>query len=182
MKLNIGGQQGLVDREIPKGWTCVDLLPGADITCDIQNTVLPIEDNSVEAIYCSHVLEHLWPWNHIFTVREFLRVLKPGGQLRVVVPDMDIAIQIYLKSKNKGMALASCMRWWFNPTQDEEGRIIFGHVGSFNYTLLHMLIEKAGFGDITRKAYEATNYPVFKGWDNPIHERTSIYIEAMKAK
>lgn len=90
MKLNIGGQQTL--GRFPEGWTCVDILPGADIHCDIAESPLPFSDATVDAIYCSHVLEHIWPWRLEFTLNEFQRVLAPGKSIRIVVPDMDIAI------------------------------------------------------------------------------------------
>ena len=45
---------------------------------------LPIADASFDAILCTEVLEHLeWPRE---SVREFFRVLKPGGRLFLTVP------------------------------------------------------------------------------------------------
>src|SRR5512142_3223126 len=44
-------------REEMRGWTSVDLNVGADIQHDLT-TPLPLPDDSVDAIYSSHVLEH----------------------------------------------------------------------------------------------------------------------------
>jgi len=40
---------------------------------------IPLEDNSVHYIYCSHMLEHLSPEDARKLIREAYRVLKPGG-------------------------------------------------------------------------------------------------------
>lgn len=53
-----------------------------DIVGDIHE--LPLEDNSVDAIICVSILEHVEdPWK---AMREMYRVLKPGGYLYLYVP------------------------------------------------------------------------------------------------
>jgi SAM-dependent methyltransferase len=42
-----------------------------------------------EALYCCHALEHLYPYEVLAAVKEFARVLKPGGFAVVVVPDLE---------------------------------------------------------------------------------------------
>jgi len=49
---------------------------------------LPFADNSFSYIYCSHVLEHLLTEDIEFLLQEFRRVLKKGGVLRILFPDM----------------------------------------------------------------------------------------------
>jgi ubiquinone/menaquinone biosynthesis C-methylase UbiE len=49
---------------------------------DLHNLDLP--SNSLEAIHCSHVLEHLLDAPKV--IKEFARLLKPGGYAMVVVP------------------------------------------------------------------------------------------------
>jgi SAM-dependent methyltransferase len=56
---------------------------GVDIACDITQG-LPFEDETVDEIICIHVLEHIRDLG--FVMREFHRVLKPGGLLRIWVP------------------------------------------------------------------------------------------------
>ena len=57
---------------------------GADIVLDLEDTVLPFENDFFDLVYAAHVLEHIR--NLDFVVREVYRVLKPGGVFRVVVP------------------------------------------------------------------------------------------------
>ena len=48
---------------------------------------LPFEDNTFDLVYASHVLEHI-PWYKVEeVVKEWVRILKPGGVLEVWVPD-----------------------------------------------------------------------------------------------
>lgn len=47
----------------------------------------PFEDNSIEAAYSSHVIEHLPEGAVLRIIREAFRVLKPGGYFRITCPD-----------------------------------------------------------------------------------------------
>lgn len=85
MRLNLGsGLQQIA------GWTAVDIDPDLhpDVVASIEE--LPFEDNSVDEIYASHVLEHVKYDSPALS--EWLRVLKPGGICTVIVPDL---IQTY---------------------------------------------------------------------------------------
>jgi SAM-dependent methyltransferase len=80
IRLFIGGAGG----SIPPGFVNVDMqhFPGVDIVGDVQ--ALPFLDDSIAAIECDAVLEHV-P-NPTIAVMELVRVLKPGGFLHVVIP------------------------------------------------------------------------------------------------
>lgn len=53
-----------------------------DYVCDV--TRIPVPDNSMDAVLCTEVLEHL-P-DPCAAVREMARILKPGGKLMVTAP------------------------------------------------------------------------------------------------
>ncbi len=57
---------------------------------------LPFEDASFDCVYHSHVLEHLPRFYAPMFCHECYRVLKPGGIIRVVVPDLEQLARIYL--------------------------------------------------------------------------------------
>ena len=54
---------------------------------------LPIESDSAEIVYTSHTLEHIPNNAAEWFLREAFRVLKPGGILRVTVPDAELFYQ-----------------------------------------------------------------------------------------
>ncbi|MEF3279760.1 MAG: methyltransferase domain-containing protein [Elusimicrobiota bacterium] len=58
---------------------------------------LDFESNTFDAVYTSHFLEHLPKNKAVFVLKEIYRVLKPGGILRVVVPDLENIAREYLK-------------------------------------------------------------------------------------
>ena len=65
---------------------------------------LPVPDGSVSAVYCSHVLEHLPRDELPAALCNTLRVLKPGGMFRLVVPDLYWRASVYLASaKNRSV-------------------------------------------------------------------------------
>lgn len=57
---------------------------------------LPFTDSSLDAIYASHVLEHLPRSRVPSLLNECRRVIKPGGILRLVVPDLEGIVRNYL--------------------------------------------------------------------------------------
>lgn len=83
IKLNLGS------GGVPyKGWLSVDLYDKrAHIKMDI--TKLDFDDCSVEEILASHVFEHLNPYHALDILRDWLRVLKPGGKLTMEMPDIE---------------------------------------------------------------------------------------------
>jgi SAM-dependent methyltransferase len=62
---------------------------------------LPFETNRISAIYGSHVLEHLYHADAQRLLAECKRVLKPGGVIRLVVPDLHSMVVDYLEKKNR---------------------------------------------------------------------------------
>lgn len=57
----------------------------------------PYPDNHFDAAYSSHVLEHFTPAQARHLISEAFRVLKPGGVLRTVVPDLEATCREYLR-------------------------------------------------------------------------------------
>jgi SAM-dependent methyltransferase len=56
---------------------------------------LPHPESSIDGIYASHVLEHLSFEDFRIALRQTLRLLKPGGRFRLVVPDLEALVGFY---------------------------------------------------------------------------------------
>jgi predicted SAM-dependent methyltransferase len=65
---------------------------------------IPLEDNCCEAVYHSHLLEHLKRIDARFLMKECFRVLRRGGVIRVAVPDLEKICKIYLKKYELALA------------------------------------------------------------------------------
>jgi SAM-dependent methyltransferase len=86
-------------------WINVDLFPGASrVRQHDLRKPLPFPDQSFEAVYHSHVLEHLPRAAAPGFLGECYRVLVPGGVLRVVVPDLESIARLYLQSLEGAVA------------------------------------------------------------------------------
>lgn len=66
---------------------------------------LPVADNSVDNLYCSHVLEHLSFQEFHHALNESHRMLKPGGIFRLVMPDLRPLIERYMKNDSPEAAI-----------------------------------------------------------------------------
>ena len=86
-------------RRCHPAWCNLDLTASAPgvIEHDLRQG-LPFADNSCDAIYHSHVLEHLKPDDADRLISECFRVLKPGGILRIAVPDLEGIARQYVSS------------------------------------------------------------------------------------
>ena len=68
---------------------------------------LPVADVSADAVYSSHVLEHLSRRDVTVALRNTLRILRPGGVFRVVVPDLHWRASRYLRERETGNVQAA---------------------------------------------------------------------------
>lgn len=78
-------------------WTNVDFQSASPhVIAHDLNRGIPFPDATFDAIYHSHVLEHFAPPQGAQFIAECRRVLKPGGILRVAVPDLEQICRLYL--------------------------------------------------------------------------------------
>lgn len=78
LNLNIGAGSTVIP-----GYTAIDRKLGSEAY------PLPYPDNSADNIRASHLLEHFTFADAQAALKEWTRVLKPGGRIRIAVPDLD---------------------------------------------------------------------------------------------
>lgn len=87
-RLNLGSGDCPLD-----GYTNIDIKTGGVIY------PLPEPDNSVDEIRASHVLEHFPHGQTQAILADWARALKPGGVMKIAVPDFPAIAQGYLQSQ-----------------------------------------------------------------------------------
>jgi predicted SAM-dependent methyltransferase len=144
VKVHLGpGRQNYLD-----GWINLDaniLTARVDVWANILDG-LPFPDGTVDAVYSHHVIEHLPDSFLSAHFAEMWRCLKPGGVIRIGVPNGDAAIERFLQNDHE----------WFDDFPDRRtsigGRFVnFAFCRGEHLTLLTAsylteLAHGAGFG------------------------------------
>lgn len=93
-RLNIG-----CGRQYHEDWTNLDLKStDPSVICHDITKGVPFESNQFDSVYHSHILEHLTPEQGRELIEECFRVLRSGGILRIVVPDLERIARLYLET------------------------------------------------------------------------------------
>lgn len=89
------------------GWLNTDLTNNGDkdiFELDVTCPRWPFEDKTFDYVFCEHMIEHITYKQAAHMLTECFRILKPGGKIRVVTPDINFLINLYLnkeKTENK---------------------------------------------------------------------------------
>lgn len=116
-------------------------------------TKLPYDNNTVDLVYASHVLEYFDREEVINVLREWYRVLKEGGILRIAVPDFYSMVKLYF---NEGYKLEE----FLGPLY---GKMVMGdtkiyHKTTYDRESLTSILTELGLNNI--KEYNWRDYPV----------------------
>lgn len=130
----------------------------------------PFADNTFEAIFTSHMLEHLFPDQGRNCVSEALRVLAPGGVLRIAVPDLDLMIANYRPEQADEWAEGLFQVRDQSSSKNQ-------HHWMYNETSLRALLLGVGFKKVVRASYRQGACPDVEILDN---RPESLFVEAFK--
>ncbi|MHC4221418.1 MAG: class I SAM-dependent methyltransferase, partial [Planctomycetota bacterium] len=130
MKLHLGCWH----RDIP-GFVNIDLcdLPHIDYKSSIDDLSM-IENESVSLIYSSHSFEYFDRGEAINVLKEWWRVLRPSGVLRLAVPDFDALLQVYQETGNIEKILGPL--YGRMEIQTTEGEAYLYHKTAYNFDSL----------------------------------------------
>ena len=129
----------------------------------------PFTNETFEAIYSSHVLEHLPLHGAKLCLAESFRCLKKGGVLRILVPDLDAHINDY---DPKG-----ALDWAINLFEANERSEKNMHHFMYNFESIQTLMKAAGFTQVIRQDFQRGACPDVKMLDN---RPGSLCVEAIK--
>ena len=148
-----------------RGWEVLNALPGSAVDhVGNASDLSRFGDGSFAELYASHVLEHLDHKGEMqAALREWLRVLAPGGRLYVSVPDLSELAPMLTRP---GMTMQDRLRviaMIFGAHDDEYDY----HKMGFDVHVLRHFLEEAGFVECERVTefglFDDTSKLVFAG-------------------
>ena len=158
---------------------------GLDVCWDITKG-LPLPNESVSGVFTEHCLEHVPLESGDLVIGEIYRVLKPGGRVRIVVPDAQIFLTRYAKwiSGEPAEPLPFMERDDFHGIYQpimSVNRIFrnHGHQFIYDFPMLDALLRRNRFGEIVRQRFNVGGDERLLV-DKEDRSSESLYAEAVK--
>lgn len=93
-----------------KDWTNIDMISDSKYVIAVNLLKgIPYPDNQFDVVYHSQVLEHIPKEDAPTFIKECFRVLKPGGIIRIVLPDLENLMQEYSRLLHENLTTPSEM-------------------------------------------------------------------------
>lgn len=205
-KLNFGPGPNWVKPD--NSWLSVDIDSSlGEIVVNFQEfEQLPLDDNTVECVYGSHVFEHMSIFKSQQVLNEIHRVMKPSGCFRLVLPDAEKSINEYIKGNSEfelfrrrkerakkyqkiDYTLFECMREDFlspNGQANLLGKNTLAHQNAWDYETIKAHLIRAGFNEanIVKSDFQKSECSAFDFEGTYPSEANedyrSLYVEAVK--
>jgi predicted SAM-dependent methyltransferase len=180
LSLNLGA--GFHRRD---GWTPIDLMvdPPGGIRWDVR-WGLPFETGSVRRIHCEHFVEHLRLADEVMpALAECFRVLEPGGELRIIVPDAARYIHAYARGDAAFFDAMRDLGGAAVPFEtdieivNQAFRMGGDHQFAWDFRVMRRRLESVGFDRIEETGYDPVRF-IDQG--DEWRRRESLYVAAYK--
>lgn len=129
-----------------EGFTRVGLQQDHDIICDLRS--IPLPDDYADEAMAIHVVEHFHPWDVLPTLREWLRILKPGGLLVLELPDLYKCCRNFVRD----MGANPRNSLWGLYGDDKHNDVFMLHKWGYTPDTLSKLCRQAGFVKVKSKS------------------------------
>jgi len=144
---------------------------------------IPFATGTVAAIYSSHMIEHLDRREARSFLAEARRVLRPGGVLRLAVPDLSRLVDQYVRSGDADAFIGLTHMGLDRPARPREWArwVLIGprhHLWMYDGASLARLLRDAGFVDTAIEPPGVTRITDPGGLDLKEREAESVYVEA----
>ena len=152
-------------------WTEKRLDIDASVKPDIVGTMLDmsaVDSGSVDAVYSSHNIEHLYPHEVPLALAEFRRVLRPDGFVVITCPDLQSVCQLVADDKLTEPAYTSPagpiapldILYGHRPPM-ARGNLYMAHRCGFTQKVLTGTLRAAGFAMVAATRRLHPNYDLF---------------------
>lgn len=179
------------------GWLNTDIEPGPGQVYLDAAARFPFPDDTFRYVYAEQLIEHLTFEQGQTFLRESLRVLTPGGRLRLATPNLLQILRLFDRDKTPVQKKLMDFEIDQNhlsriPTPETANLNLFvrawGHQFLYDPPSLHAAIEAAGFKDVKDCALEVSDDPELRGLEThwkliggrELDEYSSQFVEARK--
>ena len=158
------------------------------LNCDLRKG-LPCPDNSLDVIYNCHFLEHLPYDSGVDLLRQAHARLKPGGVLRIVVPDLELWIENYQRNNVSFFEAYRRQILGGNRAVYRTKASIFmamltgfGHQWAYDFETLALLLREVGFTNVYRTLFQESCLPEIRLIEpyTPLRGMESLCVECVK--
>jgi ubiquinone/menaquinone biosynthesis C-methylase UbiE len=153
VKLNLGCGDKILD-----GYVNVDVAnersgKQPDIICDVRN-LNSFTDSYADEILAVHVVEHFWRWEVVQILKEWVRVLKPGGKMILECPNLKSACEEFLKDPdlNSGPGQEGQRTMWVFYGDPRWTDPLMVHRWGYTPLSLAKVMHEAGLQDLKQEA------------------------------
>ena len=147
----------------------VEGFPPGVIFADLTKRI-PFPDQSVDYIYCGHMIEHLSPSASSAMLDECRRIIKPGGLVRFSTPDLREFVDEYLGAPDDaGNQPADALMVRLGTYVDSDGpllkRFLVRHSSAFHHQWLYDAASlkakfvEAGFENVEQASFHDGTFP-----------------------
>lgn len=169
------------------GFLNIDLLPcHTDVMEWDCRRSLPVGDGSAAGIRVEHFVEHLDPRDELPTfLHNARRALRPGGVLRIVVPDAERFLRAYCGDDLQGFRDLAVPDPFPGdlPTRMDVVNHVFHqwheHRWAYDFETLQQRLDAAGFSHAERMSFAQSLDPRL-ACDRPVHAPYSLYVDAVR--
>jgi predicted SAM-dependent methyltransferase len=157
-----------VDFNWSPGILCLDITRG-----------IPLPPSSLRGIFTEHCLEHISYAQCLEILRDFRRMLKPGGVARIVVPDGELYCSLYMQAQ-----VGKTVVWPYA----EDGKLPIyyvnrimhdhGHKFIYDFDALKESLLVAGFREVRRESFRRGSDPKLL-IDQEHRSVESLYVEGI---
>jgi predicted SAM-dependent methyltransferase len=168
-------------------WVNVDAFPDTNVHFLLDfNRTMPFEDQTLDGVFCEHVVEHFAFEDGRRMLGEICRALKKGGVARIIVPDAAWVMRSYFDQPD--LLIRHRAGEETNPSAEQIPMEIvnqyfrqrYEHHFLYDFASMEKMLKQAGFAEVKHLTFKQSAMCPELVLDHPKYQIESLYVEARK--